>query len=331
MIRKVRILGTGKYLPDNKCLSKDLEEKFNLTRGWIKKTSGVDSRYFVDKETSSQMGALAAEQALKDSNLNIRDIDCIVSGNGVMQQAIPCTASLIQKHLKAEKTKIPCFDINSTCLSFITALDLISAMIEIGIYKKVLIISSDISSVGINWKIKENFTLFGDGAAAVVVGYSKDTQTSKIYSSKMETYSEGIDYAFIKGGGSMLHPRKYSEKTKEDFLFHMDGKKIYKLVAQNINDIVNNILHDSQLTLNNIDLIIPHQASLLSMKLIQKKLQIPDSKFLYTIQNYGNTIAASLPLALNDAISQKLIKRGDKIMLLGTSAGVSIGAIIFEY
>lgn len=327
-MRRIEILGTGKYLPQGQVSAEDLDEKLQLKPGWTLKKSGVRTRYYVGDETVSYMGAKAARQAIEHAAIKSEDIDCIISASATMEQIIPCTASLIQKELQLEGSGIPCFDMNSTCLSFVTAFDMASCMIAQGMYNNILIVSSEIASVGLNWDDPHSCILFGDGAAAAVIGSS---QTNKILASKMKTYSSGSELAEIKGGGSKLHSKVYTEDNKHSFLFKMDGLKIYKLTSKLLPQLVNELLKDAKCEIDDIDMVIPHQASLLAMQLTQKNLNIPDNKFMYIIENHGNTIAASIPMALHEAISQNKIKRGSKIMLLGTSAGVSLGGMIFEY
>jgi len=329
--RSVKILSIGKYLPKRKIYAEDLDKKLNLPEGWTAEKAGVLVRHYVENETSSKMGALAAKEALSSAELTLTDIDCIVCASGTAEQPLPCNASLIQKELDGEYSGIPCFDINSTCLSFVTAMDLLSYLIDAGRYKKVLIVSSEITSVGLNWEDKESCTLFGDGAAAVILEKTPINETSKIFCSDMKTFSKGAHYSEIKGGGTNLHSRGYSENNKNDFLFYMDGKKLYKMSAQILPAFVENMLKNVNLSLSEMELVIPHQASFMAMKLTQKNLNILEGKFLYTIGHHGNTVAASIPMALYDAIESGRIKRGDKIMFLGTSAGMSVGAMAFEY
>jgi 3-oxoacyl-[acyl-carrier-protein] synthase III len=329
--RQVKILGIGKYLPSNIISSEKLNEKMCETKGFIQGTTGITERRYIDKETTSYMGSVAVKEALRDAKLSWNDVDCIVSASGVPEQAIPCTASLIQKQLGLESSGIPCFDINSTCLSFLTAFDLLSYLVEAGKYKNVLIVSSEIASVGLNWDDLESSTLFGDGAAAVIIGKTPNNENSKIFISNMNTYSEGSEYAQIKALGTKVLPQEYSESNKEDFLFQMDGKNIFKMASLLVPKFVNKLLFDAALKIEDIDMFIPHQASLPAMNLIIKKLNIKKDKFMSIIHNHGNTIAASIPMTLYEAIKQKKIKRGDKIFLLGTSAGFSVGGMILEY
>ncbi len=330
-MQNIKIISMGKYLPTRVVTAEELDERLGLEKGWTAAKSGVLSRHYYSGETSSQMGAIAAKKALDKANMTLKEIDCIIGASAMPQQGIPCTASLVQKELGGEDSGIPCFDVNSTCYSFVTALDLISHAIESGKYKNVLIVSAEIASVGLNWDDPKSCTLFGDGAIAAIITKTPASETSKIVSANMETYSAGSECATVKGSGTMLHSREYREDNKTDFLFNMSGEKIYKLASKYLPKIVEKTLNGAGLKISDLALTVPHQASVMAMKLVQRKLNIDDEKFMYIIQNHGNTIAASIPMALYEAIEQNKVKRGDKIMLLGTSAGLSIGVMVLEY
>ncbi len=330
MNRRIKLLGSGKYLPSKIVTSSEIDKKLGLSSGWTEKKSGVKQRHHVVSETASEMGAHAVKLALEDANLQMEDIDCIISTSGTYEQPIPSTASLIQEQLNWQGSRIPAFDINSTCLSFVTGLDMISYLVEADRYNRVILVSSEIASVGVNWEQKESSVLFGDGAVAIIIEKSKDGK-SKIVASLMETYSEGAHQTEIRGGGTKLHPRNYSNITKEEFLFDMDGKAIFRLVLKEINGFIKRLFNNTNFTLDDMDLVIPHQASGMAMRILREKLGIPKEKYMDIIENHGNTIAASIPMALHEAIKQGKIKHGDKVLLIGTSAGLSIGGIILEY
>ncbi|QZY54024.1 beta-ketoacyl-ACP synthase III [Crassaminicella profunda] len=332
-VRNVKILGVGKYLPKKAVMSEEIDHRLRKKCGWTEKNIGVTKRYFIKNETASSMGAYAAKEAVKHAGIKLEDISCIICASGSMEQPIPCTASLIQKELGLEKSGIPSFDINSTCLSFVTALDTLSYLVEGGRYENVLIVSSEIASVGINWKDDKSAALFGDGAAAVVLGKTPLQENSKIIYSKMMTFSEGAHLSEIYGGGSKFPPNLHNltEETKEQFLFSMDGVKIFKMARKIMPNFVNTIWKESGLTIDDITLVIPHQASKSSMELIRKHLNIPKDKWFSIVKNHGNMIAASIPTALYEAIKEEKIKRGDVVILLGTSAGLSLGGLLFEY
>ncbi|MFS0916675.1 beta-ketoacyl-ACP synthase III [Brevibacillus sp. 179-C 1.1 NHS] len=331
MERKIKILGTGKYLPTKRVTAAELEEKLGLAAGWVEKKSGVSVRHFVTNETAAQMGAIAARRALEAAGLTLYDIDCIVCASGTAQQEIPCTAALIQEELQLSKSGIPCFDINATCLSFVTALDVMSCQMALGGYERVLIISTEISSAGLNWEQKESCVLFGDGAAAVVIGRTPGTESSRILGSSMKTYSEGAHYSEIRGGGTLIHPRQYAQGREADFAFDMDGRKIFRLTSQLITGFVDRLLSSASITKEQIQAVIPHQASGMAMRIMAGKLGFHDQQMVNILADHGNVIAASIPMALHEAITQKHVRRGDHLLLLGTSAGLSLGGIVLEY
>ncbi len=331
MLRNVKILGTGEYLPKQQITSAELDQRLGLPSGWSESASGVEVRHFVTDETASLMGALAAQQAMERAGVELEDIDCLISASGIMEQAIPCTASLILEHLGGADLNIPAYDINSTCLSFLTALDTLSYLVDAGRYRHILIVSSEVASVGLNWHNRETCVLFGDGAAAAVIGRTKPGEPSSIIDSRMETYSSGAHFCEIRGGGTGLHPRHYSDKTKEAFLFRMDGKAVFRKSAELMPGFMQRLLKPAQLSLDRIQLVIPHQASGSAMDLIRRRLSIEPDRFMTIIKNHGNTIAASLPMAIHAAIKEGRINRGDCIMLLGTSAGLSLGGMILVY
>lgn len=329
--RNIAIRGMGIYLPKRRVTSAELDERLGLKEGWTAKKTGVLQRRYAEGETTSQMGAKAALAALKQCGYGVADIDCMISASGTTQQAIPCTAALIQKELGAESSGIPAFDINSTCLSFVAALDMISYLIDAGRYRRVLLVSSEIASVGLDWAQKESCTLFGDGAAAAVIERTSDGCTSRILASRMETYSKGAHLSEIRGGGTMLHPRNYTEETKADYLFQMDGRGIFRMTSRMIEPFVDQLLSESGLAMSQIDWVIPHQASGMSMRILREKLGITPERFVSIIADCGNTIAASIPLALHETIERRGAKRGDRMLLLGVSAGLSLGGIVLEY
>lgn len=328
--RSVKIAATGMYIPPMVVTDRDLEERLQLPPGWIEKKTGVCKRHYALGETQSEMAAKAILNALRSVNLTMDDVDCLVGANGAMEQAIPSNAALTKEALGV-KNAIPAFDINSTCLSFVVAMDIVSHMIAAGQYNRVVIFSSDIASNALNWDHKESCVLFGDAAAAVVVERETDANGAKILASHMATYIDGVHLAEVKGGGTKLHPREYREENRTDYLFHMEGEKLFRLSMQYIPALFNVLLDTAQCKIRDIDLVIPHQASLLGMRLIQRNLRVPDERFMVTIREYGNTIASSIPLALHEAISQSRVKRGDRLMLFGTSAGLSIGGMILVY
>jgi len=333
--RRVKIRGLGQALPSRAVTASELDERLGLEPGWVERHSGVLVRYHAVDETASELGARAARAALDDAGLTFGDIDVLVGACGTPEQAIPCNAALIQKALGQADSGIPSFDINSTCLSFVTALDAVSSLLAVGRYRRALVVSSEVASVGLNPRERESATIIGDGAAAAVVEQTPDGETSAILCARMETYSSGSELTRTRGGGSRFHPRHFTGDleayTEAYTLFEMDGRAVFKLSAQILPGFIGRLFEESGLALSDIQMVIPHQASPTALWLMQRRLGISDDRWMVVAPEFGNTVAASIPLALHEAVRRGRVKRGDRIMLLGTSAGFSVGSMVLDY
>jgi len=333
-MKSFSILGTGSYLPVGTVLSSELDEELGFPTGTVEAKSGVFSRRRVDtSDTTSSMAAAAAEAALAEAGLGVRDLDLIISASGTVERAIPCSAVLVQKRLGLSGSSIPCFDVNSTCLSFLTALDVAAAFIATGAYRTVLIVSSDIPSLGLDRGHLESFSIFGDGAAAAVVGAERGRPV-KVVASRMETYSGASESCRVTAGGTGLHPCKPGV-THDDLIassrFFMDGKAAYKVSAENIGGFVERLFGKTGFGIGDMDLVIPHQASLLAMHHLRRRLGIPEDRLVDIFRDHGNQVAASLPTALHHALSTGRVERGNRVLMIGTGAGISIAGMVLEF
>jgi 3-oxoacyl-[acyl-carrier-protein] synthase-3 len=332
--RKVNILATGKYLPSNEVFSSDLDLLRKTEPGYSFRKSNMEKRFFAQDESSSDMAYKASISALAkaamDHGLDVKDIDCVISASAVPEQAIPCMAAKIHSRLGLKLGSVPAFDINSTCLSFLTALDHCSYFLEAGRYKNILLVSSDLASLGLNWDDEETCLIFGDGAAAAIIS-SKEESSSTILASSMKTYSEGYEFCQVRGGGTGKHPRLDLENVIANNLFTMDGKNTFMLAAQHLPSFLEDLLNQAELKISDIDLIIPHQASKLAMHYYKNKLGIDEGKIMDIYSTHGNQVSASIPSALHEAILQGKLQKGMKVILLGSSAGISLGGMILEY
>lgn len=331
-MKKIKILGTGIYLPKKIVSSQDLAKDLGVAPELIIAKSGVlNRRYASASETASKMGVMAAKEALVNAKLDLSEIDLIICASGSMEMPIPYTAALIHKELELTDRYIPAFDVNSTCLSFVTALDVASHLVDAGKYQRVLIVSTEIASVGLGKSNIEVASLFGDGAAACIICRAEESEESRIIASAMRTYSEGTDTCKIPGGGSAYPPQHWSCQTAAQFQFQMSGKEIFRIASTKLPDFVKHLLDGCKLGIQDIDILVPHQASASAIRIIGKKLNFPDEKIINIIADHGNMIAASIPCAFHLATQSGRIKRGQKVMLLGTSAGLSLGGMILTY
>ena len=309
-MRNVKLLGISGVKPDH-CI------EFNGHRRWrcLPNTNQLD------------LAVQAALLTLEKASLKITDIDCIVSASAVCMQPLPCNAALIHEKI-ARGTSIPCIDINTTCTSFISALDIISYLIDAGRYKNVLIIASDVPSFGLNSNQKESYELFSDGASAVII--TKSDGASKMIYSKQATWSEGAHDTEIRGGGSFKPPHLFDPSELNDYLFDMNGRAILRLVHNKVFGFMNEFFEEGNFSKEDIDMVVPHQASL-ALDFMMRKLDIKKGQYIDILKDVGNMVAASVPYTLCYGVENNLIKRGDKLLLLGTAAGLTINALYLVY
>jgi 3-oxoacyl-[acyl-carrier-protein] synthase-3 len=329
--RQVKLIATGKYMPSKMVTDAEMDLRLGVPEGWVRKKTDVLRRYFAEDETAAEMGAQAAYAALEQAGLSFADIDCLVCTSGTMEQPIPCTAALIQKAMGEQQSGVPCFDINSTCLSFVTGLDVLSYMVHAGRYRRVLLVATEIASKGLNWNQKESAALFGDGAAAVIIEQSAEGDASRILHASMKTYSSGAQLSEIRGGGSRRHASEYKAASAEDYLFDMNGEGVFRMASKLLPSFVGEMLQQTGDHMRDFSLVIPHQGSAMAMRLLRRKLGISEEQMMVITPDHGNVIAASIPMGLHEAIKQGRMKRGDRVMLLGTSAGLSLGGVILDY
>ncbi len=325
----MRILGQGYYIPERIVMSEEVDFLAGVKKGTVLKKTGIKKRHYADfrdKETASKMGKYAAEKAIISAGIKKEDIDLIIGANATKEILLPCSASLIQRQLGLENNKTACFDVGSTCLSFFTALEIADMYLKSGKYKNILIVSSEIASIGINYEHIESAGLFGDGAAAFIAGNGGNSPVSKF-----QTFSEGFYYTHIQGGGTRYLVKDYNENNKTDYLFYMEGSKAFKLIKQKIDKFFQEFLLENNINMSEIDRVVAHQASITGLKLIGRQLNIEDRKLINIVAEYGNMIAASIPFTFAYGVEKGLIKRNDKILIAGTSAGMSIGMMLLEY
>ena len=308
--RHVEIAGYGVCLPKNTVQFKD------------------QTRYRVveNEETQLDLAEAAIQAALENANLSMKDIDCLVSASAVGVQPIPCTAALIHERV-AKGLSIPAMDINTTCTSFISALSTMSYLIEAGEYHRVLIVSSEVGSLGLNPKQKESYELFGDGAAAFI--FQASNKDKGVIASLQCTWSEGAHDTEIRGGLTSYQPKEYSEETKTNFMFDMKGKKILLLSARVIPEMFQEFQEKSGISKDAVDYIIPHQASR-ALPLVMDKLGVSKDKYLNIVSEYGNMVSVAVPFGLAYALDHGYVKEGDTIFLMGTAAGMTVNMLALK-
>lgn len=319
-----RIMGSGQYLPKRRLTSAEIDARFNWPEGTSEERYGLQARHVAGKgETSSFMAEMASREALAEAGLAPQDLDLIIGACGVMEQPIPSTAVLVQNRLGIGGSGIAAFDVNATCLSFVQALEVALQQIHLGLARRVLVFSADIASVGLDWDQPDTAAIFGDGAAAVVL----EAGSSRRLSHRFRTWGEGQDICTLAGGGTRLG----ADQSPEARFFRMDGAQAFRKAARHMPAFLSALLGDAGCTLNDIDYIIPHQASGPALRHEIARLGIAPQKVVTVYGQVGNQIATSIPTALHAARRQGLLTAGTKALLVGSSAGISLGGMVVQF
>lgn len=332
-IRSLRLAQSAIFLPDRVVTATELDARLGLSPGWVEEKTGVSLRHYIEpgRDTNATMGAAAVCSVLEAAGLEFADVDLLINASASIQQPIPCTAALIQRELgeTAAASGVPCVDLNATCLSFLLALEFAAAWLAARGQGRVLLVSSEVASQGVDWSQPGAAALFGDGAAAFLLE-SAPGEESGLLASRFETFSEGADYCAVPAGAQAQPPWTYTPARHKEFLFAMDGPAVHRLAMKRLPGLVDFCLADAGVALTAVDVVVPHQAGLGPLRLVERRLGIPAGRMVVTVAEHGNLIAASIPVALHLARERGLAKPGDRVLLLGTAAGYSQGAMLWQ-
>lgn len=328
-----KIVATGQAIPSAIVRSERLDSKIGKPNGWLQKQSGIVSRSVAsNQETQEELAVRAAQQALEESGITLDQIDLILFGAAVGRQPIPATAPLIKRGLGISSPMVPAFDVNATCLSALAALDVAALQIGAGRAQTVLVIASEISSRALPWETDpKTAALFGDGAGAMIIQSTDSTLPGlKLKHFAMETHSEGYDFCTLASGGTRIDYNADTEEFAKHAFFRMDGHALFKLTRKRLPSFIEKLVHDTGWHMQDVDVVVPHQASPLALEHMVRRCGFASEKIVNTVRETGNLVAASLPITLDTARSTGRIKSGDKILMIGTSAGVSFAGATLE-
>jgi len=327
---RIRIVGTGRAVPAQCVTSRSLEERHGLGQGTLEAATGVVERYVCEGESQIDLACEAARLALEDAGLEAGAIDLIIGGCGVPYQPLPATAPLVMRRLGLPDGSAAAFDVNSTCLGFLTAFETAGRMIEAGQCETALVFSSEVASRALPWRdAPEVAALFGDGAGAAVLRRAEPGE-GRVAASLMRTYPSAWEACGIGSGGTRFDFRKEPEAFTRHSLFHMDGKELFRLTSRHFNGFVGDLLERAGWQRHDVDLVVPHQASPLALAHMARQMGFAPEKLVDIAGRFGNQIAASIPFALDIARREGRVSPGMKLLFLGTSAGVSFGGMALE-
>jgi 3-oxoacyl-[acyl-carrier-protein] synthase-3 len=324
----VIIRGTGAYLPEKVLTNDELSKFVDTSDEWIQARTGIlERRIAAEGEFTSDLAVAAAEKALAASALDREEIDLLIVATITPDMPFPSTACIVQSKLGLRK--ITAFDVEAACSGFLYILDMATAMLQSGRYKNALIIGAEKLSSIIDWQDRTTCVLFGDGAGAAVLSRIDDPETG-ILDSTLHADGSHEDLLNMPGGGSRMPATESSVDSRHHYL-KMNGKEIFKHAVRNMAKAATSLLERQNLDISKINRVIPHQANIRIIDTIQERLDIPKDKFYINLQNYGNTSAASIPIALDEACRKGLVRHGDLVLCVAFGAGLTWGASLIKW
>lgn len=323
----VGIIGTGYYVPDKILSNFDLEKMVDTNDAWIVERTGIRERRIAEDDVPTSVLALrAAERALDNAGVKAEELDLIIVTTLTADTIIPSTACILQDRLGAKRAAA--FDLSAACSGFVYGISVGAQFIKSGVYKKVLVVGAETLSKLVNWKDRNTCILFGDGAGAAVLGAVDEGHG--ILGIELGSDGSGGEMLCVPASGS-LHPA--TEQTLRDGLhyIHMDGNGVFKFAVKIMSEAALKALEGSGLEAKDIDCLIPHQANIRIIKSAAKRLRLPEEKVFVNIEKYGNTSAASIPIALAEAVEAGRIKKGDHVVLVGFGAGLTWASCVMKW
>jgi len=324
---KARITGTGLYVPKKVLTNSDIEKVVDTSDEWIRERTGIrERRIAANEEAASDLALMASNEALKSAGLKARKLDLIIVATVTGDMPLPSTACILQHRIGARKAAA--FDVNAACSGFIYALSTADAYIRAGIYRRVLVVGSEVLSRITDWTDRSTCVLLGDGAGAVVLEATEGDRG--ILSVKLNADGSMWDLLHIPAGGSRMPA---TEKTVKEGLHYMKmrGNETFKVAVRTLEKLVLSTLKEHKLKPEDISLLIPHQANLRIISATAKRLGLGLEKVMINLDRYGNTSAASIPIALDEAVRSGRIREGDYIILEAFGGGLTWASALIKW
>ena len=325
--KSVGIIGTGSYLPTKIVTNQDLEKTVETTSEWIVDRTGIKERRIADPGiATSDLAALAAEKAMIDAGVTADEIDLIILATCTPDMGVVSTACLVQDKIKASKAAA--FDLSAACSGFAYGLVVGSQCIKTGLYKKVLVIGAETLSRILDWTDRNTCVLFGDGAGAAVL--SEVPAGYGILGVDLGAQGSGADFLKVSAGGSRLPATNETVNQRQHFVT-MNGSEVFKFAVKVMGESALRALDNAGLSHTDIDCLVPHQANIRIINSAAKRLKVPMEKVMVNVDKYGNTSAATIPIALDEAIKCNKIKNDDIVVLVGFGGGLTWASCVMKW
>jgi 3-oxoacyl-[acyl-carrier-protein] synthase-3 len=331
-LHEVKILGTGMYAPKKIVTNLDLEKIVDTNDQWIFERTGIRERRICSTEGGefpTDMAYHATLDALKAANLTPNDIDMIFFASVTPDVKIPNSASILQVKLGITN-QCACLDLAAAGSGFVYGLNMAQSMIKTGLIKTALIVGSEMLSREVNWKDRNTCILFGDGCGVAIVGRSEEGSNSKIFSSVLSADGTGGEF-FDQPIGGAVTPLTAGHIAEGTHFMQMKGKEMFKVATRTLADNANKVIKEAGLSLDQINWVVPHQANIRIIETTAKLIGIEMDRMIVNIDRYGNTSAATVPIAFHEAITDGRIKRGDIVLFDAFGAGLTAGATLLRY
>jgi 3-oxoacyl-[acyl-carrier-protein] synthase III len=325
-LQGVRIVGVGHYAPERVVDNHDLEQWLDTSDEWITTRTGMKRRHWSsDTEATSDLALVAARNALANAQLQAADVDAFIVCTVYPDFLFPATASIVAAKLGAEDKAA--FDIEIACSGFIYGLTVASSLIRAGVYRRIVLIGAETLSKLVDRTDRGTAVLFGDGAGAVVLEASHE---DSFLASELGSDGRRPELLRVEAGGSRL-PMTHAAIDRKADRIHMEGREVFKFAVTKMIDATDKALEKARLAKSDVDLLIPHQANKRIIDAAMKYLEIPPERCIVNIAEYGNTSAASIPIALSEAVRDGKISTNDIIVFVGFGAGLSWGAVVWKW
>ncbi|MDR3563854.1 MAG: ketoacyl-ACP synthase III [Negativicutes bacterium] len=325
--KSVGIIGLGYYVPEKVVTNKDLEKIVDTNDEWIVERTGIRERRVVDPSmATSDLATFAAQKALDDAGVSAEELDLIIVGTATPDMFFPSTACLVQANLKA--THAAAFDLAAGCSGFVYSMVVASQFIKTGFYKKILVIGAESLTRIIDWTDRNTCVLFGDGAGAAVIAETADGYG--ILGANLGADGSGGDLLKLPAGGTRIPASAESVQNRLHYV-HMNGNEVFKFAVRVMGESALKALDNAGLGTDAIDVLIPHQANMRIIQSAAKRLKVPMEKVVVNVDRYGNTSAASIPIALKEAVVAGKVKDGDTLVLVGFGAGLTWASCVLKW
>ncbi|MEK7748054.1 MAG: beta-ketoacyl-ACP synthase III [Nitrospirota bacterium] len=327
---RASIIGTGAYAPETILTNHDLEQKIETSDQWIVERTGVRERRIAAKDqATSDLAVKAGEQALLNAGVLASELDLIIVATTTPDMFFPSTACLVlHKIAGGGATNAAAFDLSAACSGFVYALSVGEQYILSGKYKKVLVIGADLMSRFVNWEDRTTCVLFGDGAGAVVLAPTSETRG--LLSTKI--HSDGSLWDLISvPGGAVANPASEQVLADKSNTIKMKGTETFKAAVRTLEEVARETLSENNLSVSDVSFVVPHQANIRIIKAVAERLEISMDKVIVNVDRYGNTSAASIPLALAEAVADGRIKTGSLVLLLAFGSGLTWGSALIKW